>query len=79
MATKCRMDAHIHSVHTKKVLLCGMCNFNTYNLDSLQQHKSTAKNVWNFILEVLFAMSWASKRIKKVCWLQFTAYVMDVL
>ena len=35
-ATKSGMDAHIHSVHTKKPFLCGMCNFSLYNLDLLQ-------------------------------------------
>ena len=35
MATKRVMDAHIHSVHTKKALLCSFCHFSTYNMDSL--------------------------------------------
>ena len=34
---KSGMDAHIRSVHTKKVLLCS-CVFSTYNFDSLNRH-----------------------------------------
>ena len=37
--TKHAMDAHIHSVHTKKALLCSFCHFSTYNMDSLQRHE----------------------------------------
>ena len=38
MRSKYGMDAHIHSVHTKKALLCTFCTFSTYNLDSLNRH-----------------------------------------
>ena len=37
--TKHAMDAHIHSVHTKKTLLCSFCHFSMYNMDSLQRHE----------------------------------------
>ena len=37
MRSKYGMDAHIHSVHTKKALLCTFCPFSTYNLDSLNR------------------------------------------
>ena len=40
---KCAMDAHIHSVHTKKALLCSFCHFSTYNMDSLQRHEKEHK------------------------------------
>lgn len=43
MATKRGMDAHIRAVHTKKPLLCGLCQFTTYNLDSLQRHEKEHK------------------------------------
>ena len=33
------MDAHICSEHTKEALLCYLCAFSTYNLDSLQHHE----------------------------------------
>ena len=39
MKSKYGMDAHIHSVHTKKALLCMLCPFSTYNLDSLNRHE----------------------------------------
>ena len=42
-ATKHAMDAHIHSVHTKKALLCSFCHFSTYNMDSLQRHEEGAQ------------------------------------
>ena len=32
-------DAHIRQAHTGKVLLCGLCGFSTYNLDSLSRHE----------------------------------------
>ena len=41
--TKCAMDAHIRSVHTKKALLCFFCHFSTYNMDSLQRHEKEHK------------------------------------
>ena len=41
-ATRCAMDAHIRSTHTKKALLCS-CHFSTYNLDSLQRHEKEHK------------------------------------
>ena len=41
--TKHAMDAHIHSVHTKKALLCSFCHFSTYNVDSLQRHEKEHK------------------------------------
>ena len=31
--------AHIRQAHTGKVLLCGLCGFSTYNLDSLSRHE----------------------------------------
>ena len=34
-------DAHIRQAHTGKVLLCALCSFSTYNLDSLQRHVKT--------------------------------------
>ena len=34
-------DAHIRQAHTGKVLVCGLCSFSTYNLDSLQRHSKT--------------------------------------
>ena len=34
-------DAHIRQTHTGKVLLCALCSFSTYNLDSLQRHAKT--------------------------------------
>ena len=39
MKSKYGMDAHIRSVHTKKALLCMLCPFSTYNLDSLNRHE----------------------------------------
>ena len=39
MKSKYGMDAHIHSVHTKKALLCMFCAFSTNNLDSLNRHE----------------------------------------
>ena len=41
--TKCAVYAHIHSVHTKKALLCSFCHFSTYNMDSLQRHEKEHK------------------------------------
>ena len=41
--TKCAMDAHIRSAHTKKALLCSFCHFTTYNMDSLQRHEKEHK------------------------------------
>ena len=41
--TKRAMDAHIHSAHTKKALLCSFCHFMTYNMDSLQRHEKEHK------------------------------------
>ena len=38
-ATSRAMDAHIRSVHTKEALVCYICPFTTYNLDSLQRHE----------------------------------------
>ena len=32
-------NAHIRQAHTGKVLLCGLCGFSTYNLDSLSRHE----------------------------------------
>ena len=32
-------DAHIRQVHTGKALVCALCSFSTYNMDSLQRHK----------------------------------------
>ena len=40
-ATRCAMDAHIRSVHTKEALVCYMYPFTTYNLDSLQRHEKS--------------------------------------
>ena len=41
--TKHAIDAHIHSVHTKKALLCSFCHFSMYNMDSLQRHEKEHK------------------------------------
>ena len=41
--TKRAIDAHICSVHTKKALLCSLCHFSTYNMDSLQRHEKEHK------------------------------------
>ena len=41
--TKHAIDAHIHSVHTKKALLCSFCHFSSYNMDSLQRHEKEHK------------------------------------
>ena len=41
--TKRAMDAHIHSVHTKKALLWSFCHFSTNNMDSLQRHEKEHK------------------------------------
>ena len=41
--TKRAIDAHIHSVHTKKALLCSFGHFSTYNMDSLQRHEKEHK------------------------------------
>ena len=43
LRTKRAIDAHIHSVHTKKALLCSFCHFSTYNMDSLQRHEKEHK------------------------------------
>ena len=32
-------DAHIWQVHTGKALVCALCSFSTYNMDSLQRHE----------------------------------------
>ena len=32
-------NTHIRQAHTGKVLLCGLCGFLTYNLDSLSRHE----------------------------------------
>ena len=32
-------NTHIRQAHTGKVLLCGLCGFSTYNLDSLSRHE----------------------------------------
>ena len=32
-------DAHVRQAHTGKVLLCGLCGFSMYNLDSLSRHE----------------------------------------
>ena len=32
-------DAHIRQVHTGKALVCTLCSFSTYNMDSLQRHE----------------------------------------
>ena len=32
-------DAHIRQVHTGKALVCALCSFSTYNMDSLQRHE----------------------------------------
>ena len=32
-------DTHIRQAHIGKVLLCGLCGFSTYNLDSLSRHE----------------------------------------
>ena len=42
-ATKHVMDTYIHSVHTKKALLCSFCHFSTYNMNSLHRHEKEHK------------------------------------
>ena len=37
------MDSHIHTVHTKKALVCSFCPFSMYNIDSLQWHEKEHK------------------------------------
>ena len=32
-------DAHIRQVYTGKALVCALCSFSTYNMDSLQRHE----------------------------------------
>ena len=32
-------DTHIRQVHTRKALVCALCSFSTYNMDSLQRHE----------------------------------------
>ena len=32
-------DAHIQQVYTGKALVCALCSFSTYNMDSLQRHE----------------------------------------
>ena len=32
-------DAHIRQAHTGKALVCALCRFSTYNMDSLQRHE----------------------------------------
>ena len=32
-------NAHIRQVHTGKALVCALCSFSTYNMDSLQRHE----------------------------------------
>ena len=41
--TRCAMDAHICSMHTKKSLLHSFCHLSTYNMDSLQRHEKENK------------------------------------
>ena len=31
-------DAHIRETHSKKALLCALCSFSTFNMDSLNRH-----------------------------------------
>ena len=42
-ATKHVKDTYIHSVHTKKALLCSFCHFSMYNMDSLHRHEKEHK------------------------------------
>ena len=37
------MDSHIRAVHTKKALVCSLCPFSTYNMDSLTRHEKEHK------------------------------------
>ena len=37
------LDSHIRAVHTKNALLCSLCDFSTYNLDSMQRHEREHK------------------------------------
>ena len=32
-------DAHIRQAHTGRALVCALCSFSTYNMDSLQRHE----------------------------------------
>ena len=42
-ATRRGVDSHIRSVHTLKAFVCCLCDFTTYNLDSLQRHEKGHK------------------------------------
>ena len=37
------LDSHIRAAHTKNALLCSLCDFSTYNLDSMQRHEREHK------------------------------------
>ena len=37
------LDSHIRQVHTLKAFMCCLCEFTTYNLDSLQRHEKVHK------------------------------------
>ena len=38
MGLKNGCDAHIRATHTGKALLCALCSFSSYNMDSLNRH-----------------------------------------
>ena len=37
------MDSHIRQVHTLKPFVCSLCDFTSYNLDSMQRHEKVHK------------------------------------
>ena len=41
--TKCAIDAHSRSVHTKEALLCSFCHFSTYNIHSRDMRRITSR------------------------------------
>ena len=38
------MDSHIRQVHTLKAFVCCLCEFTTYNMDSLHRHEKVQHN-----------------------------------
>ena len=54
MVNKNGCDAHIRATHCKKPLLCHICSFSTYNMDSLNRHMKE-HNQNNCILYCMFS------------------------
>ena len=42
-SSKRGLDSHIRQVHTLKPFVCCLCDFTTYNLDSMQRHEKVHK------------------------------------